>query len=226
MALERLRILLADDHDILRDGLRALLEMAGDIEVIGEARTGREAVTAALCLQPDIILMDISLPELDGVEACRRIRQQIASTRVLFLTMHESAEYYVRAHEAGAAGYVIKRTASAELLGAVRAAARGDRFLSPSVAAQQICAVQTMHRRSAAGGAPADDAYQSLTSREREVLQLVAEGYSNQAIADKLIVSIKTVQAHRAAVMRKLGLRDVTHLVRYAVRRGLVDPER
>jgi DNA-binding NarL/FixJ family response regulator len=223
---EPVRILLADDHDILRDGLRALLEMAGDMEVIGEARTGREAVAMAALLQPDVVLLDIAMPELDGVEACLRIRQQTPRTRVLFLTMHESEEYYVRAQRAGAAGYVIKRTASADLLAAVRAVAHGDTFLSPSVA-QTLSS--SAHRALAGKASSADgpqDAYDFLTGREREVLQLVGEGYSNQEIADKLVVSIKTAQAHRAAVMRKLGLRDVTHLVRYTVRRGLVDPER
>jgi DNA-binding NarL/FixJ family response regulator len=223
---EPVRILLADDHDILRDGLRALLEMAGDMEVIGEARTGREAVAMAALLQPGVVLLDIAMPELDGVEACLRIRQLTPRTRVLFLTMHESEEYYVRAQRAGAAGYVIKRTASADLLAAVRAVAHGDTFLSPSVA-QTL--PSSAHRALTGKTSSADgpqDAYDFLTGREREVLQLVGEGYSNQEIADKLVVSIKTAQAHRAAVMRKLGLRDVTHLVRYTVRRGLVDPER
>jgi DNA-binding NarL/FixJ family response regulator len=226
MTADAIRILLADDHDILRDGLRALLELAGDMEVVGEARTGREAVAAVARLLPDIILMDITMPELDGVEACQRIRQQTPQTRVLFLTMHESEEYCVRAQRAGATGYVIKRTASADLLAAVRTVARGETFLSPSVAAELVSAAPRPLKRRSAEGDTASDAYEWLTGREREVLQLVGEGYSNQEIADKLVVSIKTVQAHRTAVMRKLGLRDVTHLVRYTIRRGLVDPER
>ncbi|HLJ80371.1 MAG TPA: response regulator transcription factor [Ktedonobacterales bacterium] len=227
-----IRVLLADDHDILRDGLRALLEMAGDIHVVGEARTGREAVTEAERLQPDIVLMDISMPELDGVEACRRIRLQTPDVRVLFLTMHEADDYLFRALRAGAAGYVIKRAAAGDLLAAVRAVARGESFLSPSVAAALVADYTSRPARPAAqaqnegetGAAP--DAYDTLTGREREILQLVAEGYTNQEIADRLHLSIKTVQSHRASVMEKLDLRDVTHLVRYAVRRGLVDPER
>jgi len=218
-----IRVLLADDHDIVRDGLRALLEMAGDIHVIGEARNGREAVTEAGRLQPDVVLMDITMPELDGVEACRRIRQQNPAVRVLFLTMHEAEEYFFRALRAGAAGYVIKRTAAADLLAAVRAVAQGQSFLSPSVA---YALVADYAERSARPAPATSDSYDTLTSREREVLQLVGEGYTNQEIADRLQLSIKTVQSHRAAVMQKLGLRDVTHLVRYAVRRGLVDPER
>lgn len=228
-----IRVLLADDHDILRDGLRMLLEMASDIQVVGEARTGREAVAEAERLQPDVVLMDISMPELDGVEAARRIRQQAPEVRVLFLTMHEADEYFFRALQAGAAGYVIKRTASADLLAAVRAVAHGESFLSPSVAHTLVTDYTERGTRASGLSAPpkgastgASDSYETLTSREREVLQLVGEGYTNQDIANRLHISIKTVQSHRAAVMEKLGLRDVTHLVRYAVRRGLVDPER
>lgn len=225
-----IRVLLADDHDILRDGLKALLEMADDLTVVGEARTGREAVAESERLQPTIVLMDISMPELDGVEACIRIRQQQPQTRVLFLTMHESEEYFFRAERAGAAGYVIKRTAAAELLAAVRTVAQGGSFLSPSVAhsltADQIAGPRRVAHRPTVEAMHPDDRYATLTSREREILQLVGEGHSNQEIANQLGLSIKTVQSHRAAVMQKLDLRDVTHLVRYTVRRGLVDPER
>jgi DNA-binding NarL/FixJ family response regulator len=232
---EPISILLADDHDILRDGLKALLSMAGDITVVGEARTGREAVEQAEVLSPNIVLMDISMPELDGVEACRRIRAQVPSTQVLFLTMHEAEEYFFRALRAGAAGYVIKRTAAADLFAAVRAVARGESFLSPSMIRALVddftdreSAHSAVGSSSAGAHVPPssnDDTYATLTGREREVLQLVGEGHTNQEIADRLGVSIKTVQAHRAAVMMKLRLRDVTHLVRYAVRRGIVDPE-
>jgi DNA-binding NarL/FixJ family response regulator len=228
----RIRVLLADDHDILRDGLRALLGMAGDIAVVGEARTGREAIAEAERLQPDIVLMDITMPELDGVEACRRIREHAPMARVLFLTMHEADEYFFRALRAGAAGYIIKRTAAADLLAAVRAVAQGDAFLSPSLAHALVTDYTARVRsQSTVGDIPESEhlqeaRYDTLSSREREVLQLVAEGWTNQDIADHLGLSIKTVQSHRAAVMDKLELRDVTHLVRYAVRHGLVDPER
>jgi two-component system, NarL family, response regulator NreC len=226
MSPECIRILLADDHDILRDGLRALFEAVEDIEIVGEARTGREAVEQAERLQPDVVLMDISMPELDGMEACRRIRAQRPDCQVLFLTMHEAEEYLLRSARAGASGYVIKRTAAADVLAAVRAVARGELFLSPSVAhalADERSSTVTPRRRKGLNG---DDRYTLLTGREREILQLVGEGYSNQEIADLLTLSVKTVQSHRAAVMQKLDLRDVTHLVRYAVRKGIVDPER
>lgn len=223
-----IRVLLADDHDILRDGLRALLSMAGDIEVVGEARTGRETIAEAERLQPDVVLMDITMPELDGVEACRRIRQQFPEMRVLFLTMHEAEEYFFRALRAGGSGYIVKRTVAADLMAAIRAVARGESFLSPSVAhtlvSEYTGRVTRSTQPSDAGSEP-ESSYQSLTSREREVLQLVAEGFSNQEIADQLQLSIKTVQSHRAAVMQKLSLKDITHLVRYAVRHGLVNPE-
>jgi DNA-binding NarL/FixJ family response regulator len=226
---EPITVLLADDHDILRDGLKAVLALARDITVVGEARTGREAVMETERLRPDVVLMDISMAELDGVEASRRIRQQVPDTRVLFLTMHEAEEYFFRALQAGAAGYVIKRTAAADLLAAVRAVARGESFLSPTMARALVNDYAERSVRSAANAASDEfstaDSYTTLTSREREILQLVGEGNTNQEIAARLRLSIKTVQSHRAAVMMKLGLRDVTHLVRYAVRRGIVDPE-
>jgi DNA-binding NarL/FixJ family response regulator len=223
-----IRVLLADDHDILREGLRALLELSGDITVVGDASTGREAIAETERLRPDVVLMDISMPELDGVEACLRIRQHLPEVRVLFLTMHEAEEYFFRALRAGAAGYAIKRTAAADLIAAVRAVARGEAFLSPSMTRALV--TDYTQRATLSGAArresvTVDDTYETLTSREREVLQLVAEGATNQEIADHLQLSIKTVQSHRATMMEKLGLRDLPHLVRYAVRRGLVDPE-
>ncbi len=219
-----IRVLLADDHDILREGLKALLSTTGDMVIVGEAHTGREAVELAEQLKPDVALLDVSMPELDGLEACRRIRARHPQVQVLMLTMHEREDYLRQALEAGAAGYLVKRTAAAELRLAVRAVAHGDTFLSPSMARTLVRHYLSLREEGAADAA-ASDPYESLSSREREVLKLVAEGCTNQDIADQLVLSVKTVQAHRARLMEKLGLRDVTHLVRYAVRRGLVDPE-
>ncbi len=221
-----IRILLADDHDILREGLKALLSMQSDMVIVGEAYTGRDAVGLAERLQPDVVLLDVSMPELDGLEACRRIRARAPEVQVLILTMHEREDYLRQALEAGAAGYLVKRTAATELRLAVRAVAHGETFLSPSMARTLVRTYLSLREEGAAADASAADPYESLSSREREVLKLVAEGCTNQDIADQLVLSVKTVQAHRARLMEKLGLRDVTHLVRYAVRRGLVDPER
>lgn len=220
-----IRVLLADDHDILREGLKALLSMQGEMLIVGEAFTGREAVELAERLKPDVVLLDVSMPELDGLEACRRIRAHHPQVQVLILTMHEREDYLRQALEAGATGYLVKRTAAAELRMAVRAVAQGDTFLSPSMARTLVRTYLALRDDGAVAEPSAVDPYESLSSREREVLKLVAEGYTNQEVADQLVLSVKTVQAHRARLMEKLGLRDVTHLVRYAVRRGLVDPE-
>jgi DNA-binding NarL/FixJ family response regulator len=227
------RVLLADDHDILRQGLKLLLSLQPEeIEVVGEARTGREAVELARTLQPDVVVMDITMPDMDGLEACRIIHQQQPATQVLMLTMHESEEYFLQALRAGAAGYLVKKAAPTELRLAISSVARGGAFLYPGLA--KVLIRNYIERSPDASLDPSDmpetardSAAQlhALTHREMEVLKLVAEGYTNQEIADRLVVSIKTVQAHRANVMEKLGLRNVTHLVRFAVRAGLIDDE-
>ncbi|HEY6539990.1 MAG TPA: response regulator transcription factor [Ktedonobacteraceae bacterium] len=227
------RVLLADDHDILRQGLKLLLSLQPqEIEVIGEARTGREAVELARALQPDVVVMDITMPDMDGLEACRIIHQQQPATQVLMLTMHESEEYFLQALRVGAAGYIVKKAAPTELCLAITSVAQGGAFLYPGLAKVLIrgyverspnASLDPPDTREAAR----DNATQlhALTPRELEVLKLVAEGYTNQQIADQLVISIKTVQAHRANVMEKLGLRNITHLVRFAVRAGLIPDE-
>lgn len=216
-----IRVLLADDHDILRQGLRMLLSMQPDIEIIGEARTGIEALELARELQPDVVVLDISMPDMDGLEACRRLRVEVPATNVLILTMHESEEYFFQALRAGAAGYLVKKAAPTDLHMAINAVAHGGAFLYPGLARALIRAYTTT-------ALPTEQPVAELhvlTPREREVLTLVAEGYTNQEIADKLVLSIKTVQSHRAKVMEKLGLENITQLVRFALRSGLLPPE-
>lgn len=228
----RARVLLVDDHDILRQGLKMLLSLQKEIEVVGEARTGREAVELARTLQPDVVVMDITMPDMDGLEACHIIRQQQPATQVLMLTMHESEEYFLRALRMGAAGYVVKKAAPTELHMAIQAVAQGGAFLYPGLAKALIRSyIENTHVSSPASYDTGEAAQhismqlRLLTPREMEVLKLVAEGYTNQEIADQFVVSIKTVQAHRASVMEKLGLQNISHLVRFAVRARLLPEE-
>ena len=231
-----IRVLLADDHDILRQGLQLLLETQQDIEVVGEARTGREAIALALRLKPDVAIVDITMPDLDGLEACQHIRQQQPTTQVLILTMHESEEYFLQALRMGAAGYLIKKAAPTDLIAAVNTIAHGGAYLYPGLAKALVRAYlapiehatpSVVHEvpQHIAQNIGLAQSLRVLTPREIEVLKLVAEGYTNQEIADRLVLSIKTVQAHRANVMEKLELHDVTHLVRFAIRHGLISPE-
>ncbi len=222
-----IHVLLADDHDILRQGLKLLLETQPDIKVIGEARTGKEAVEQARDLQPDIIVMDISMAEMDGMEACQRIRIQQPGTQVLMLTMHESEEYFLQSLRMGAAGYIVKKAAPADLCMAVRTTARGGAFLYPGLARALIRAylAPQIPPNDARSSSTLNNALDALTPREREVLKLVAEGRTNQEIANQLVISIKTVQAHRANMMEKLGLQDITQLVRFAIAHGLIAAE-
>jgi DNA-binding NarL/FixJ family response regulator len=217
-----IRVLLADDHDILRQGLRMLLGMQPGIEVVGEARTGREALAQVLALQPHVVVLDISMPELDGLEVCREIRAHASQTNVLILTMHESEEYFFQALRAGAAGYLVKKAAPTDLHMAICAVAQGGAFLYPGLAKALIRAyTSTSPVPSDASGQPREE-LRALSPRELEVLKLVAEGHTNQEIADQLVLSIKTVQAHRANVMEKLGLDNLAQLVRFAIRYGLL----
>jgi DNA-binding NarL/FixJ family response regulator len=225
-----IRIVLADDHDILRQGLALLLGIQPDMHIVGEARTGREAVETALALQPNIVVMDISMPEMDGLEACFRIRQQRPETQVLILTMHESEEYFLKALRMGAAGYLVKKAAPHELQFAVRMVAQGGVFLYPGLAKALVRAYITQplsanRMHSVQTESSVAQELRVLTPREMEVLTLVAEGMTNQDIADHLSISIKTVQAHRANVMDKLGLHDITQLVRFALRHGLISTD-
>jgi DNA-binding NarL/FixJ family response regulator len=226
-----IRIVLADDHDILRQGLKLLLGLQEDMQVVGEARTGREALELTQNLKPDVVVMDISMADMDGLEACKQIRQQEPATQVLMLTMHESEEYFLKALHMGAAGYLVKKAAPADLQAAVRTVAHGGAFLYPGLAKALIRAYLAQPDIASADSthdpkeATLSQELSVLTPREVEVMTLVAEGCTNQEIANRLMLSIKTVQAHRANVMEKLGLHDITQLVRFAMRHGLIPPE-
>jgi two-component system response regulator NreC len=216
--MNKITVLLADDHTMVRKGLRTLLDAEDDIEVVGEAEDGREAVDQASKLHPDIVVMDITMPGLNGLEATHQIKQRFPEMQVVVLTMHTAEEYVFQILRAGASAYVVKRAAPSELIAAVRAAHRSESFLSPSVSRMVIN--QYLRKPQAA----AEDHYQELTPREREILQLIAEGYSNQRIAELLCLSIKTVQTHRANLMRKLGIYTTAELTRYAIHRGVTGP--
>lgn len=228
-----IRVLLADDHDILRQGLKMLLSMQQEMQVVGEVRTGREAVVMAQELLPDVVVMDITMPDMDGLEACQLIRSQQPATQVLMLTMHESEEYFLQSLRMGAAGYLVKKAAPSDLRMAINAIAQGGAFLYPGLAkalirsyiAPPAPATQTLHNQESLSTSSLTQALRILTPREIEILRLVAEGRTNQEIADQLTLSIKTVQTHRANVMEKLDLRDITHLVRFAVHYGLIATE-
>jgi DNA-binding NarL/FixJ family response regulator len=213
--MSSVRILLADDHAMLRDGVRMVLEAHPGFEVVGTADNGREAVALAHTLHPDIAVLDVAMPELNGLDATREIRACCPDTEIVILSMHEGEDYLREALRAGAAGYVLKRAAAKELVGAIQAVQRGESYLDPALTRTLI---SDYVRKVERADLPAD----ALTERELEVLKLVAEGLTNRQIAAKLSISIKTVQSHRANLMDKLDLHDRTELVRYAIRRGLI----
>ena len=211
--MKRIRILLADDHAVVRQGFKMILDAQADMETVGEAANGREAVELAEQLRPDVVVMDVAMPELNGIEATRRVADVSPRSRVLALSMHKDSVYVREILRAGARGYLLKDSISSDLLAAVRAIARGEGYLSPGVSD----AVLNDYRRHVT------DPIDLLTSREREVLQMIAEGKTNKEIATVLNLSVYTVDAHRGRIMEKLNVHSVTDLVRFAVRCGLVD---
>jgi DNA-binding NarL/FixJ family response regulator len=210
-----IRVLVADDHTLVREGVRALLATAGDIEVVAEAADGREAVERARAAAPDVILIDIAMPGLGGLEAVPMLKREVPNAKVLVLTQYEHADYVRRFLRLGVAGYVLKKAAGSELVAAIRAAHRGGLVLDPAIAREAMA-------EAAPGVADTADPYDSLTERERQVLKLVAEGRSNKEVAGFLDVSVKTAMTHREHVMQKLNLHDRTELTRYALRRGII----
>ncbi len=216
--MNRIRVLLAEDHTIVRKGLRSLLDDETEIEVVGEAEDGQQAIELVQRLQPDVVLMDITMPVLSGLEATRQIKKLLPQVKVVVLTVHSTEEYIFQILRAGASGYVVKQAAVSELVQAIQTVYRGNPFLSPSISRQ---VVEEYGRRAEA----MEDKYDRLTDREREVLQLIAEGRINREIAQLLHVTVKTVEAHRAHVMDKLGLHTTAELTRYALRKGMISPD-
>ncbi len=216
--MAKTKVLIADDHAIVREGVRMILAKEPDIEVVGEAEDGRQALDLVEKRRPNVVIMDLSMPGMGGIEATKKVKEQHPSVNVLALTMHEDETYVFQLLRAGASGYVLKRAAAQDLVQAVRAAAKGEAFLYPSVARK---VVEDYLKRVETG--EGRERYDGLTEREREILTLIAQGLSNQHIAEKLFISIKTVQTHRAHVLEKLGLHDRTELVRYAIRKGLIE---
>jgi two-component system response regulator NreC len=210
-----IRVLIADDHGVLRAGLRALLNTESDLDVVGEASGGIQALVLAARLQPDVMLMDISMPDLDGLEVTRQLAQQQPQIRVLLLTIHEDEAILREAIRAGAAGYIIKRAVESELINAIRSTAAGGMYVHPTLARVLL---EDIARPPTTARATAD-----LTARETEVLQAIAEGYTNRQIAERLHLSVRTVETHRANLRAKLDIRSRAGLVRYAAEKGLID---
>lgn len=211
---KRITVLLADDHAVLRAGLRALLAAQAGLEVVGEASHGAEAVRLAQALRPDVVVMDIGMPGVNGIDATARIKRDLPPAKVLILSMHDDQGYLRQVLRAGASGYVLKKAADTELLAAIQAAARGEVYLDPALAKvlmDEVMAPQATRRE-----APA------LSGRERDVLRLVARGHTNQQVADRLCISVKSVETYKARLMEKLSLRGRAELVRYALQQGLL----
>jgi len=213
--VSKIRVLIADDHAILREGVRALLKTSDDIEVVGEAADGLQAVEGCRRLQPDVVLMDIAMPGLGGIEAALELKKEGSRTRVLVMSQYEDREYVRRMLKAGASGYVLKKSAGAELVGAIRAVAKGGLVLDPEVARAAM-------EESSPGSGVAGDPYEALTDREKQVLKLVAEGKSNKEVAELLGISVKTAMSHREHVMEKLAVHNRTELIRFAIKRGVI----
>jgi len=218
--MKKISLLLAEDHTIVRQGLQALLKQSDHIEVIGQAEDGQEAVRKTDELKPAVVLMDISMPILNGIEATRQIKKQHPGTKVLILSMHPNEEYIYAALNAGASGYILKQDAHLDLMAAIEVVAKDEVFLSPSVSTKVV--KDYLHKASEL--APADK-LEKLTSRERQILQLIAEGKTNKQIAGLFFISVKTVETHKANLKEKLEVRTIADLVKYAVRKGIVSPE-
>ncbi|NWF77406.1 MAG: response regulator transcription factor [Chloroflexi bacterium] len=215
--MQKIKVLIVDDHTLVRDGIRALLALVADIQIVGEAANGREALEKVKELAPDVVLMDLAMPIMSGLEATRRIRKRFPTTKVLALTQYEDREYIVPTIEAGARGFISKTAAFSELASAIQAVYHGGSFLSPMAAA---AVVEECQQKVSIEGEK--DAYQNLTDREREMLKLVAEGYTAKEIADMLVISLRTVETHKTNLMKKLNIHNKADLIRFAIRKGII----
>ena len=215
--MKKIAVLIVDDHTLVRDGIRSLLALTADIEIVGEAADGREALEKVRQLLPDIVLMDLAMPIMGGLEATRRIRREFPATKVLALTQYDDSEYVIPVIEAGARGFVTKMSSSSELASAIQAVYKGDSFLSPSAAA---AVVDECQQKVTIEGER--DSYQQLTDREREVLKLIAEGHTAREIAEMLVVSPKTVEWYKSSLMNKLNIHSRTDLIKFAIRKRVI----
>jgi DNA-binding NarL/FixJ family response regulator len=215
--MEIIKVLVVDDHAVMRDGLRALLDLYDDIEIAGEASDGKEAIERVKEFCPHVVVMDIAMPSMDGLEATRHIKKNNSTTKILALTQHDNKEYIIAAIKAGVAGFLPKTAQGSEIVSAIRKISMDDYFLYPSAASALIDAYRDTIK---------EEPYDQLTAREREMLKLIADGYTNQEIATMLDISIKTVAGHRAKIMEKLDLHNRTELVKYAIRKGLTNTDK
>jgi two-component system response regulator NreC len=215
----KIRVLIVDDHTLVRDGIRALLMLAADIEVIGEASNGMEAMEKIKELLPDVVLLDLAMPIMNGLDTTRKIRKEFPKTKVLALTQYDDSEYVIPVIEAGARGFITKSSAFSELASAIQAVYRGDSYLSPSAANALIDEYQIK----VTSPNEEKDAYQTLTDREREILKLVVESYTAREIADMLCISTKTVEWHKTSLMNKLNIHNKTDLIKFAIRKAIIE---
>ena len=214
--MPKIRIVIADDHALVREGITALLNLHEDIEILGEAADGKEAIDKAYQLKPDIILMDIAMPGLGGLEATLEIRKTCPDTRILILSQYDDREYVSRLLKAGVSGYILKHAVGTDLISAIRSVARGEQYLYPSITAGVIDGYLRK------GEVQVEDPYEKLTDREKQILKVIREGYSNKEIADLLNISVKTVIAHQTNISEKLSIRSRTALMKFAIQKGLV----
>lgn len=216
--MKKIRVLIADDHKILRESLVILLQQKENIEIVGEAANGHEALAAALRFQPDVVILDITLPRLNGLEVAERLKTQLPLSKIIILTMHKNEEFIGKAYQAGVAAYLLKENALEELWHAIDVVTRGGVYISEQVASTVITGFLDSFN------GVRNSSKEMISAREREILQLLAEGYSNKEIADALNLSLKTVETHRANIMRKLDFRSIADLVLYAVRNHIIQP--